>query len=302
MRKNIGTIFLLFEVVMLVVLSGCHVCPTQLTDNQAAKIAQPYFQKAHMMNVVIEKVEYRRVSQEAHLNFITVSDGEAKYELVLDERNRPLADNVSSLVIISNTKLSLLSEKIKPSELGLKGLSNLDSVFSYQDRRYNTQVFASVADVPAARDSKDGIYALLGMLKNSGINKFVIEVGSPDFLLPKMEFGHGTHGIQLSANFFDTNLSLKDFEQQYYGFIGRVHWDKQKFENKILELSEIGYKNAYFFVSGYVNGSTIEIVLYCESAASLDDGQASTLLKEMDDSCFKIEGKETKYTLQHVFK
>ncbi len=297
MRKITGIIFLLLVVTIVYTLSECNEYPLDLTKEKASEIAHSYFQKTYNMNIDLVNVEKRQVSQKQYFNFISVSYCGKDYELVLDERNKPLTDNVSCLRKIADANLSSLENKTKL--LGLSGFSDLDAYFSYQEKRYIVQATTATVGIPN-KDSKDGVYSLLEMLKDRGVDVLAIEVDTPDFLLPKIELGLGVHGIQLDAEFFNTNIDANNFEKQYYNFTNNVYWDEQKFNEKISELSEMGYNNACFFIKQYYDANTIEIMLYYESDVSIDDSKAAKLLQEMNDSYFRIRDKETKYTLLHI--
>ena len=184
--------------------------------------------------------------------------------------------------------------------LKLEESYNVWSSLSLQDFRYYAHCSTVTEELPN-KDSIDDIYSLIEELKDYGIDVFGINIDTPNFLLPKMESGHGARGVRLAGIGFETDIGITSFEEQYYRFVDQIYWDKQQFDNKISEFTQRGYKNAYFYVSKWADENTLEIVLYCESDASLSNEYAATLLEGIDDSYFRIDGKKTKYTLQHIF-
>ena len=137
--------------VFLLLLSACAKKPKQLSVEQAVEIARPYFQESHGKSVTIERVGYERISQHERRNVITVTDGQTEYSLILDENNRPLSDDVSSLEIIKSIDLPSLGERIKPLGLKLDEYYDLSAVSSDQEMRY----IVNLADDSADRPMKD---------------------------------------------------------------------------------------------------------------------------------------------------
>jgi hypothetical protein len=275
------------------VLFACNKNPEILTVEQVTELVQTYFKELYNLNVMVENVSYERVGLHDYLNKVRVSNGETEYNLFLDRNNKPLADDYRVVETVNNTDISMFDDMV--NSLGFEN-PHLESVIGGYE--YSSWFFVSPSERPN-KDSKDGIYSLLGALNSEGVDVLAIYISSPNFLLPKMEFGHGVHGVQLAVENFETNVTKAKFEEQYNEFVDSVLWDEHKFEEKVSQLTQRGYKNAYFFISGYYTGNTIEIVLYCESDGSLTDEQANALLEDMDDSYFKIRNKKTKYTLQH---
>jgi len=298
MKKSILIVFVM-AAVLLIIVALCDSDPAKITVEQAAEIARPYFRELYNLDVIVKNVEYKRVGEYKYLNLIMVSDGEMEYNLMLDEQNKPLTDDISAIGRIQNIDITSFGERIKTYGMRLYVRSGFKVVYSTSNRRYIVNCPVELSNIPR-KDLKGEIYSLLGELKNEGIDELVVIISTPDFLLPKMEFGHGVHGAELTAEFFSTEISAKEFEEQYCSLADRVSWDIQKFDDKIQELTQLGYTNVYFY-NKQGNAATVEIVLYCESDANLSDGPAIELLDEMDDSYFRVGGKETKYTLQHVY-
>ena len=292
-------LFLIPVLAVVLILSSCNYNPAKITMEKASIIAQTHFQELYKKNIAVEKVEYKRVSQNRYLNLITVFNEETKYELILDENNKPLADNYSNIEAINNINLASLYEEIEP--LGLIFNQNYDiyTVFNNLDRKYIVSLSVVSIDIPN-KDFEDRIFSLLNTLRVQGIDELSIVVNTPEFLLPKKELELGIYGLQLYAEFFKTDLDLKSYEKQYGNFTNNIFWDKKKFYDEMFKLAQLGYENVYFYIA-QVTAATVEISLYCESVISLDDKQAAALLNEMDDSYFRIGKKETKYALLHVY-
>ena len=305
MKRSQKTLMAMMMMAILVsailFLAACHRNPEKITVDQATERVQAYFKSSHDLDVTVKSVSYDQVGEHDYLNVVTVSDGETEYKLILDKNNEPISDNVSALETIKNIDISSFDDRIR--QLGLKRHEYyaLEAVASFRDLRYSVCFSVGSEDCPS-KDSKDGIYSLLGELKNEGIDEFIINIDSPSFLLPKIEFGYGVYGLRLTGIGFKTDIDSASFEEQYYHFVDQIYWDKQKFDEKILELTQLGYENACFFISRWDDGNTLEIVLYCESDNSLSDEPAIALLGEMDDSYFRVGDNEIKYTLQHSYK
>jgi hypothetical protein len=306
MKKNNKTlmiiiifIIIILNVAILVIIESNR-NPEELTISQATERVQGYFRRLYNLDVSIIDISYDQVGEHDYLNVVTVSDGETEYKLILNKNNKPISDNVSALKTIKNIDISSFDNKIR--RLGLKRHEYYDlEVFtSLHDLCYRVYFSVVSVDLPK-NESKDGIYSLLGELRNEGIDNFVIYIDTPSFLLPKNDFGYGVYGLRLTGISFETDIDSASFEKKFYSFVDQIYWDKQKFDEKILQLTQMGYQNVCFFISKWDDGNTLEIVLYCESNNSLSDEPAIVLLKEMDESYFRVVDNEIKYTLQHIY-
>jgi len=280
---------LIAVVAAIFILAACQNSPAKLTAEQVTDLAQVYFKDLYGASVTVEKAEYEQVGSSEYRNFVTVSNGDTEYTLILDENNKPLSDNVSEIEIIKAIDISKYKEKIEPLGLKLYAHKELEPILS--GLQYQVW-FSVVSEDRPDKDKAGKIYSLLSELKNDGIDRFVLNINSPGFLL------FNEYDLWLAGAVFDTDIDIARFEEQYYGFVDGIYWNEQKFNDKILELAQMGYKNAFFYISGWVDGKTIEIVLYCESDTSLSDEPAIAELEKMDDSYFKIGENEVKYTLQ----
>ena len=288
------TLFLAF-------LVSCSSKSAAIQLGQAIEIAHQYFAEQYGKYVVVNNTKFERISQSQCRNIITVNDGKTEYRLMLDEQNKPFADDVIATDIRNNIDISLFSERLESLGLRVFEYYDLSTVFNEQEERYIINLSVVLANLPI-KTAKTEVYILLKELRNIGVDNFVIVVNSPDFLRPRVELGHGGNGIQLDAEFFNTGIDEATFEDQYMQLSDRIHWDKDLFDKKIAELAEIGYENAYFFISQRLTVNTMEIILYCESRGSLSDEQAAILLQCMADSYLKIGGRETKYSVQLIYK
>ena len=303
MRKIKFVILLIIIISIFIVLATCATNnPKELYPEQAVEIARPYFQELYGKNIIVENVRYEVVGMigRYHLyrNIITVSEGEAEYKLILDKRNVPVSDNISAIETIKNIEISSLEEKLKPLGLKLHEHYDLEVAASPRNLQYSVCLSVVAEDCPS-REQKDRIYSLLGVLKDNGVDYFIINIDTPDFLFPKMKFGYGVYGLRLAGVGFSTDMDMASFKERYNNYVNQIYWDKQKFDEKIFELTQLGYENATFFISRWTDGDTIEIVLYCESGKNISDEAAIALLEEMDDSYFRIGDNKIKYTLQH---
>ena len=272
--------------------------PAEISFEQASEIAHKHFNSVHNMFIMVKDVSYKKVAQRDYLNFITVFHGKTEYTLILDKRNKPASDNVVAINTIQSIDLSSFDGKLR--ELGLErhDYYDLEALLSLTDFQYKTAFSVVHIDRPN-RDSKDDIYNFLEELKKEGIDTFIVNINSPSFLRPKFEYGHGMHGLRLIEFGVDTDIGLEAFSEKYYNFVDRVHWNKQKFDEQIEEMTSMGYENAYFYISRWATGNILEIVLYCESDGSLSDEPALSLLEKIDESYFDIGEINTEYTLQH---
>ena len=280
-------------------LTACCKMPAELSVEQIDESVQTYFENTHDLTVAVIDVSYEQISEYNFLNIVKVSDGEVEYELILDRNNEPISDNVLALATIKNMDTTSWNNKLRDLGLNLHEYYDFETIVSFEDLQY--RILLSVVAVERIdREVKDGIYSLLGILRDEGVDSLIINIDSPKFLVPKENAGYGIHSLRLASIKFDTNIEVISFEEQFSSFIDRVYWSKQGFEEKVFALTQAGYENVYFFISQWHDGNTIEIVLHCESSDSLSEATAIILLEDMDDDYFKIEGSETKYTLQYV--
>ena len=282
-------------IVFLSCFAACHRNPADINLDQATEIAQNYFSETYNMDVSVLEVAKKRVDEDKNLNFITLSFGESEYTLILDERNKPLSDNVYAMKRMGSVNMALLDEELVP--LGLQrqiSESNNGLRISHQNVRYQFSLNLEVTTEECPnREMAEGILSLLRLLNREGIDKLAIQVTSPDFLL----LHH--YGVQLDGKSFFTDISASDFEEQYGDFADRNYWDRKKFEKITVELSQLGYENVCFYIND-MTISSIEIALYCESYNTPSDDQVASILRKLDDVHFKTGAKEVNYTLQHV--
>ena len=295
-RKASATMITVIAVALL--FAACHRNPKIVTVEQVSERILAYFKDTHDLDVTVINVSYDRVGQRDYLNIVAVSDGETEYRLILDRNNKPMLDDVSAARAIKDVDASSYEDRLKSLGLLLRESYTLGIVASYGvEFRYYSSFSVKTEGRPSI-EAKDGVYSLLEAMKNEGIELFVINVTTPSFLLPK----HRTNGIIIDAIGFDTDIDITSFEELYNSFVERVYWDKQKFDEKIIKLTQLGYRNAYFFIPGWYQGNTLEIVLYCESDDDLSDEPAIALLEEMDDSYIKIADTKIQYTLQLIYR
>jgi len=299
--KKIKIAFLMAAMAASIILVACSQNPKRITTKQVASMAQSYFHDIYGMDIVTESVRYEQTNLKKYRNIVTVSDGDTEYELVLNENNKPSFDNVSAVKTLENANISALEEKMSLYGLKEYNFKGVKWYYSFDEKSCITNFDVGSRDRPS-RDSMDGIYSFLGELRNEGIDKLVILISTPDFLSPKAEPGYKPHGLLLEGEFYKTDIDQKSFEEQHESFINRIYWDEKKFEEKISELNQMGYENAYFYILQWRIGSTLEIVLYCESDGSLTDEQAIAAISNMDDSYIKIGENDTAYVLRHEIK
>ena len=271
---------------------GCEKNPAEMTIEQANDLTKVYFNEQYNLDVIVESVEYKQVGERRYRNFVTATNGDTEYNLILDKNNKPLSDDVSAVDRMNSIDLSIFKERLDTLGLRLHNYYDLESVFTGMQYEVWLSV---VSEGLQNKDAIDRIYSLLNELKREGIDKFIINIDTPDFLM-----GNNEHGLRLTSIGFETDISKANLEEQYNNFIEGIYWNKQKFDDTIMELNRLGYKDAAFYISGWHDGRTLEIVLYCESYKDLSDEQAAALLKKIDDSYFKIADNKIKYTLRHV--
>ena len=68
---------------------------------------------------------------------------------------------------------------------------------------------------------------------------------------------------------------------------------------KLRELSDAGFSDPRFYVSGWANGTTLEIALSYETeeARSNTTDQLTAILADMDSSYFFLKGKNIEYVV-----
>jgi len=301
MKINRKVVVMIITSAFILFLATRHRNPSKMTVDQVTERARNYFIDFHDMDVTVKSVSYEQVGEHDYLNVVKVSDGVTEYKLILNKNNKPVSDNVSAITTINSIDISAFEEELRPLGLKLHEHYDLEAAASTKDLKY--RVFFSVVteDLPM-KSAITGIYSLLGMLKDEGIHALIINIDSPNFLLPKTEFGYGVGGLRLAGIGFETNIDLAKLEDQYCYLVDKVYWNEQKFNDKVQIIAKLGYENVSFFVSRWEGGNTIEIVLHCESDASLSGEQAENELADMDDSYIRIFDIIFKYTVQHEYR
>jgi hypothetical protein len=292
----------IFIAVIYILFTTCETNnPRVITVERATRIAQPYFYELYGKSIIVKNVSHDVVGMigRNHLyrNFITVSDGETEYTLVLDKYNKPLSDSFTATEAINSIDLLLFGARIKPLGFKLREHYELRTVFSLYNSRYSVNLTIVTEGLPN-RDSRDSLYLLIEELNDKGFDKLIIEIDAPSFLI----LVHGAHGKRIITTSYGTDIDIDSFTDQYYSLVDSVYWDKQKFDEKIIELADIGYQKVFFYLEQSHETNTIEIVLNCESDISLSGDQAAVLLEGMDDSYFRMADSEIKYTLNHSYQ
>ena len=291
-------VHLICHIMLLLILTSCGSNPPQVSVDEVATQVQDYFIHSYGLDVVVTNVAYVQVGANDYVNEVTVSNEESEYKLVFDKNNKPYSDNVSELRTINSIDVSLLENEIIAQGLRLPDVSDKYLVTSKQNLQYKIW-FPVFAEGRLNNGSEEGMYSLLGILKNVGIDLFSIDINSPVFLLPKPEFGQGTRGLNIAGVVLETDMGRNGFNAKYNELVNKVYWDEQKFNDKITELTDAGYQNVNFFIARWADGNTLEIILYCESDISLTEELAVAITDEMDDSYFRITDVEVKYTVRH---
>ena len=270
--------------------------PEAMSVKQVTGFTKSYFQRKYGMDVIIKDVNYIQISEHEYRNSVTVSSGGTEYNLSLNKHNKPEFDDVHAVEVMGKIDKSLIEDKLKSLGLEITKYSGYNLGYSYEDKQYIIGLSVSSIDRPS-KNAKDDMYSLLELLKEEGVDKFSISVPTPDFLTPQMEFGYGAYGSVLGGENFETDMDMRSFEEKYYGFVDSIYWDEQKFDDKIIELEQLGYKNVHFFIPMEYNSNTIRVLLYCEADSSLSYEQANDALISMDESYFEIQGYETVFVL-----
>ena len=299
MKRSHIFILLIAIILFPAILASCSSSPGSITEEQAADIALPYFQKTYGKTVTVEGVKYCQTGMYRYRNIVWVSDEEKEYTLYLDAHNKPAFDDVAAQETVERADKARIEAALE--SLGMQSDMNLYIGFNYDEGRCSIS-FSAQQYLPT-REKTEEIYALLTLLKEEKVDTFNIAIDTPEFLTPRMGLGkYGTHGIVLAGQSFATDISKASFEREYLAFAYRVYWDEQKFNERILELEQMGYKNVYFMVKPQAYPDIEEIILYCEAENGLSEEQAANLLAEMDETYFKIDDKETRYILDCVQK
>ena len=293
--KKVYSVILL--ICLVITFTACTKHPDEITIDQAEAIAYPYFYDLYGKKVVVEEIELKFLGMNDDRNIIHVSDGETNYSLCLDVNNKPLFDNVSVVDIAKAVDAASLGEKLKPLGLELHDYYDIEWRYSLKHERCFVSFSAVLRTLPN-NDLRDDIYAFLGSLRNQGIDDFWINLNSPVSVFPIPEDGY-KHGLNIYGVRFSTSISEDVFDKEYSDFVNGIYWNEQKFKDIITELTLLGYKNAYFYITRW-DGNSIEVVLYCESDDSLSDEQIATLLDDIDDSYIRIDGASFKFVIEHI--
>ena len=210
--KKILSVLLLFSVaVLLLSVGGCSKNPPKLTVEDVTVLAQAYFSEQHGLDVTVISVSYERVGQYDYLNKVTASDGELEYRLFLDRHNKPASDDVSAALRISSINASSYDEI-----LASLGLARLEKIYGLVSPEYNGIGFTlsgieygvgfSVRLIDRDKCSRDGIYSLLGVLRDDGIDDLII-----GYIEPKPN----------NSGFY-TDMDRVSFNEEYDSFIEKI--------------------------------------------------------------------------------
>lgn len=290
--KTIVPLMMWIFAVALVLILPKSASVEKLTYSQAAAIGKTYFLEQYGKTVSVDEVKYEEIYQYERRNIITACDGETEYVLYLDKKNRPAFDNVSAVDIRNHMDIASIKEAAYEAGLELSKHSNSMVIPSYEEKKCLVRLCTASIDRPI-RKKADACYSFLSLLKDQGIAELSIEVNVPDFLLSK----DGVTGVVIDQELFDASMDREQFAQKYCIFSDSIFWDKQRFENKMVELNQMGYINPYFFISQWRDSDTLEIILYYESTT--DRNQNDDVFADMDERYIRLDNVDIVYMLQH---
>lgn len=277
---------IVFAILIGLVLSSCTYALSELSRSQAEELAQTYFTNTYGKDAKVSFWRREQVAEDVSVWCIYVTIDDEDYELILDENDKPLADNYLCLNRIQEIESAIMSFEPLNSTL------QLSSTFYYEDRAY--RISCSVqTDQLLTQDQSEEYFFLLHRLKELGIERMFIEVSSPRFLLPEPERNLGIYGYLLCGELFYTDSERSDFNKQYSAFTDQFFWDEQAFSDKADQLSELGCKNIDFYISDFKVDSIV-VSVYCE----IETGDTFAITDELvclNEDAFRIEGKSIHY-------
>ena len=201
-------------VALLVTAGGCNNNPQKLTVEDVTELAQTYFAEQYDLDVTVISVQYQRVGQNDYLNTINVSDGKQEYRLFLDRRNKPASDDVSATQRINSIDVYSYDEIL--ASLGLARPAKIYGLISpeycglfYTQFGIEHGVALGVKMIDRDKCSQDGIYSLLGILREDGIDELIIGFSEP---------------INNNHNFY-TDMDIASFQEEYDSFVERTSMD-----------------------------------------------------------------------------
>ena len=215
MSKSAKRLLLFITTAIFLVLIACHSNPKKITVEQVTELVQTYFIESYNLDVRVESVSYERVSQYNYLNNVKVSDGKLEYRLFLDRNNKPASDDVLAAQRISRINASSYDEILESL-----GLARLEKIFGLDSPEYNGIGFTlsgieygvalSVNMTDRDKRTRDGIYSLLDILREDGIDCLTISFSKPK-----------------PNNFsFYTDLDREKFNKEYDSFIERTQYSE----------------------------------------------------------------------------
>lgn len=295
MRKLFQTITVAILVAVLLQSCSFNMSPHKEVEKEDVdNTVREWFLQKHSMEVTVESTSPLQVGEKTWLTEVTVSAQNNRFELVLDESYQPIADNVYGLQTIQTVERQDIFEQMR----SIKYLSKLGIEFCCpfydNEHRYRTQCAIHVNEIPEEGE-KDFWWSILQELNRQGIDDLIILIETPEFL--RLYGGH-----QLEGEYFPTVMNIEDFNLHYSDLINRVYWDEAKFNAKLKELSDAGFGNPRFYISGFENGLTLNITLLYEAG---DESKAAedlleTMLKDMDSSYFYLSGLKIRYVIKRA--
>ena len=275
-------------ITIVVLLSACHAKQSQPTEEEVEKIVVAWFLQKHHADAAVTGSSPLQVGEKTWYTRVNVTVQGEPYELVLDGKNEPVADNVDCCAVIRKLAEQQAGglDPIKPcSDMEI----DLFPSFSYVDGSYRYVSVCDVAiDTIPERALEDGWQQFAQTLNGMGIDELWISIVTPEFLR-----SHGP--LQLAGKAFDTGDTREAFARRFSELIDSIHWDEQKFSAKLRALRDAGIRDPRFCVSGWASGTTLEIALSYEPGENGAD--AADLLADMDDSYFSISGREVTYVV-----
>lgn len=244
---------------IVALLPSCHAEQPPLTEQELEDITAEWFLQKHGANAVVTGHSPLQVGEKTWFTRVNVTVQEDAFELVLNDSNTPVADNVDSLLISQK-----LIEQEQNGELeSIKPCSDMDirffPSFTYVDRSYRYTAVCEVSMNTIPENSSNVAWRqFIQALNGTGLDNLWLSIVTPEFLR-----NHGR--IQLTGKTFDAKDTQEDFNCRFSEFINSVHWDEQKFSVKLRELSDAGFSDPRFYVSGWASGTTLEIALSYET-------------------------------------
>lgn len=195
-----GITILTILIILSIEIKLCN--PKELSNLEATEIATLYYKEKYGKDVTVSACELRKTGEKRSQNFITVSVDGSNYEMVLDEKNHPLADDMICQLAIYNIDLNKWHQELNTKDLFCPCPEHFRLSIAYHPslRAYQLTLSATLMQPLQPADSEK-LYTVLQDAKSKGVNILIVQIVSD----------HNLSGIQIAATSWSTNASKSEF-------------------------------------------------------------------------------------------